>query len=147
MDSQPKNTEPKTTPKSKTADDRARELELIKKTLVKQSYNVKFDLDDTGYQPIEKIGIGAYGVVCSAHDKKTTQKVAIKKIPRVFDALAVAKRTYREIKILKHFKHDNIISIREILKPKEGFQDFKVCYADIVTASPVRNLKCTQTYD
>lgn len=62
---------------------------------------------------------GAYGVVCSAIDKSTGDKVAIKKIPSIFDMVTLAKRTYREIKILKHFKHDNIISIREILKPKD----------------------------
>ena len=62
---------------------------------------------------------GAYGVVCSAIDKTTSDKVAIKKIPGIFDMATLAKRTYREIKILKHFNHDNIISIREILKPKE----------------------------
>ena len=62
---------------------------------------------------------GAYGVVCSAIDKTTADKVAIKKIPGIFDMVTLAKRTYREIKILKHFNHDNIISIREILKPKD----------------------------
>ncbi len=62
---------------------------------------------------------GAYGVVCSAVVRKTGDKVAIKKIPGIFDVLTLAKRTYREIKILKHFKHDNVICIREILKPKD----------------------------
>ncbi len=63
---------------------------------------------------------GAYGVVCSAIEKTSGERVAIKKIPSIFDMVTLAKRTYREIKILKHFKHDNIISIREILKPKDG---------------------------
>ena len=58
-------------------------------------------------------------MVCSAIDKSTADKVAIKKIPGIFDMVTLAKRTYREIKILKHFNHDNIISIREILKPKD----------------------------
>ena len=119
----------KTTPKSGTkGDNRGKDLDIIRKNLAKRSLHVKFDLDNTGYQPIEKIGIGAYGVVCSAIQKKSTERVAIKKIPCVFEALAIAKRTYREIKILKHFKHDNIISIREILKPKESYNDFKDIY-------------------
>ncbi len=62
---------------------------------------------------------GAYGVVCSAINKTNGDRVAVKKIPAIFDMATLAKRTYREIKILKHFKHDNIISIREILKPKD----------------------------
>ncbi|EDV29350.1 uncharacterized protein TRIADDRAFT_814, partial [Trichoplax adhaerens] len=67
------------------------------------------------YKPIECIGAGAYGVVCSAIDNRTGCRVAIKKIAKVFDNLILAKRTYRELKILRHFKHDNIIAIREIL--------------------------------
>lgn len=96
--------------------------------LRRRAFDVKFDLDVTTYQPIENIGIGAYGVVCSAIHKKTNDRVAIKKIPNVFDSKDVAKRTHREIKILKHFKHDNIIHIREILKPKETLSDFRDVY-------------------
>lgn len=35
---------------------------------------------DERYQFIKQIGYGAYGVVCSALDKKTGKKVAIKKV-------------------------------------------------------------------
>ncbi|GFO41214.1 mitogen-activated protein kinase [Plakobranchus ocellatus] len=108
---------------SKTMD-----LEQIRQTMAKRSLDVKFDLHDSGYEPVENIGIGAYGVVCSAIHSKSGDRVAIKKIPCVFDALTIAKRTYREIKILKHFKHDNIICIREILKPNESVKDFKDVY-------------------
>ena len=87
--------------------------------LKKKSYDIKFDLENTDYEAIEKIGSGAYGVVCSAVHKKTKEKFAIKKIPNIFEQITIAKRTYREIKILKHFKHDNIISIYEILGPTE----------------------------
>ncbi|CAL1529184.1 unnamed protein product, partial [Lymnaea stagnalis] len=111
--------------KSKT---KAVDLERLRKSLAKRSLDVKFDLQDTDYKPIENIGIGAYGVVCSAIQKKSGDRVAIKKIPSVFEALTIAKRTYREIKILKHFKHDNIICIREILLPKENAKDFKDIY-------------------
>ncbi|XP_053375932.1 mitogen-activated protein kinase 7-like [Mercenaria mercenaria] len=96
--------------------------------LRRRAFDIKFDLDTTSYQPVENIGIGAYGVVCSAIHMKTNDRVAIKKIPNVFDAKDIAKRTYREIKILKHFKHDNIIHIREILKPKETLNDFRDVY-------------------
>ena len=58
-------------------DSRARDLEIIKKNIAKRSVNVKFDLDNTNYRPIEKIGIGAYGVVCSAIHKKSTDKVPV----------------------------------------------------------------------
>jgi Serine/threonine protein kinase len=35
---------------------------------------------DEKYEYIKKIGHGAYGVVCSGTNKKTGQKVAIKKV-------------------------------------------------------------------
>ena len=63
--------------------------------------------------------------MCSSVDSRNNEKVAIKKITSIFDQLTLAKRTYREIKILKHFKHDNIISIKEILRPRD-LQTFKV---------------------
>uniref|UniRef100_A0A1I8IZB4 Mitogen-activated protein kinase n=1 Tax=Macrostomum lignano TaxID=282301 RepID=A0A1I8IZB4_9PLAT len=88
--------------------------------------DVKFDLEGTPYVAIENIGAGAYGVVCSALDKTTNEKVAIKKTSRIFDAVSIAKRTYREIKILRHFSHPNIISIKSIIVPKE--KDFSELY-------------------
>ena len=92
--------------------------------LKRQFFDIKFDLDNTDYNPLENIGSGSYGVVCSAFHKPTGERVAIKKLASIFDNLVVAKRTLREMKILKHFKHDNIIKIREILKPRgENFQD------------------------
>ena len=97
-------------------------------TMKKKQFEVHFELEKTNYDPIEKIGTGAYGVVCSAKHKITNDSVAIKKIPRIFDNEHLSKRTYREIKILKHFKHDNVISIREILKPREPISEFKDVY-------------------
>lgn len=88
--------------------------------LNKKSLEIKFDLTGTNYQAIENIGTGAYGVVCSAQNLlRPGERVAIKKIPDIFGQTIIAMRTYREIKILKHFRHENIISIREILLPRE----------------------------
>jgi mitogen-activated protein kinase 7 len=88
--------------------------------LNKKSLEIKFDLTGTNYQAIENIGTGAYGVVCSAVNLlRSGERVAIKKIPDIFGQTTIAMRTYREIKILKHFRHENIISIREILRPRE----------------------------
>lgn len=35
-------------------------------------------------------------------------QTAIKKIPKAFDDLVDAKRILREIKLLRHFKHENV---------------------------------------
>lgn len=48
----------------------------------------------------------------------TNKKLAVKKIGDLFRDLIDAKRIYREIKILKELKHDNIINLVEILDPQ-----------------------------
>ena len=85
-----------------------------------KSKEVSFShLEGTKYVAMATIGSGAYGVVCAALDKKTKEKVAIKKIPNAMDMSVIAKRTFREIKILRHFKHENIVGIKDILLSKE----------------------------
>jgi len=77
------------------------------------------------YEFIKQIGYGAYGVVCSANDKETGKKVAIKKVPNAFEDLIDAKRIVREIKLLQFFEHEDIISLVDVLKPakRTGFED------------------------
>jgi len=77
-----------------------------------------------------QIGQGAYGIVCSCKDTSKdpsdeNYKVAIKKIPNAFEDLIDAKRILREIKILKFFNHENIVSLLDIPKPpsKTGYED------------------------
>jgi mitogen-activated protein kinase 1/3 len=76
-------------------------------------YNVLgniFELSSKYIPPIEPIGRGAYGIVCCATNSETNEEVAIKKIANAFDNRVDAKRTLREIKLLSHMDHDNVIS-------------------------------------
>jgi serine/threonine protein kinase len=57
------------------------------------------------YTVKEVIGKGSYGVVCSATDNYTGEKVAIKKINNVFEHVSDATRILREIKLLRLLKH------------------------------------------
>ena len=57
------------------------------------------------YSIKEVIGKGSYGVVCSAVDNKSGEKVAIKKINNVFDHVSDATRILREIKLLRLLRH------------------------------------------
>ncbi|XP_058477671.1 mitogen-activated protein kinase 7 [Solea solea] len=91
------------------------------------SLDVKFDVGEE-YDVIETIGTGAYGVVSSARRRDNGQQVAIKKISNAFEVVTNAKRTLRELKILKHFKHDNIIAIKDILQPNLPHSAFKSVY-------------------
>ncbi|XP_043939304.1 mitogen-activated protein kinase 7 isoform X1 [Protopterus annectens] len=100
---------------------------VAKNLAILKARSFTFDVGDD-YDIIETIGTGAYGVVSSARCKSTGQQVAIKKIPNAFDVVTNAKRTLRELKILKHFKHDNIIAIKDILKPTVPYSEFKSVY-------------------
>ncbi|KAF9010288.1 kinase-like domain-containing protein [Cyathus striatus] len=80
----------------------------------------------SGYHPMDIIGEGAYGVVCSAVHTPTQRKVAIKRITP-FDHSMFCLRTLREIKLLRHFRHENIIAILDILQPP-SFDDFTEVY-------------------
>jgi serine/threonine protein kinase len=47
----------------------------------------------------------------SAKDNMTGEKVAIKKISKAFEHLKDTKRTLREIKLLRHFHHENVCNL------------------------------------
>jgi len=77
---------------------------------------------DTKYSPLKPLGTGAYGVVCSAVDRaRNNKKIAIKKIPNAFEDLIDAKRILREVKLLRHFKHPNVVGLRDLINPPEGY--------------------------
>ncbi|KAG5038518.1 hypothetical protein JHK82_019343 [Glycine max] len=99
--------------------------------------------------PIMPIGKGAYGIVCSALNSETNEHVAIKKIANAFDNKIDAKRTLREIKLLRHMDHENVklnkgdnklqlklpscrmvVAIRDIVPPpqREIFNDVYIAY-------------------
>ncbi|OCB91309.1 Pkinase-domain-containing protein [Sanghuangporus baumii] len=107
---------------------------------------------DSNYEVIEVIGEGAYGIVwyvasyhrrpsaahrpsplgrvritaSSAIHIPTGRKVAIKRITP-FDHSMFCLRTLREIKLLRHFDHENIISILDILRPP-SLAEFREVY-------------------
>lgn len=78
------------------------------------------------YKCIDVIGEGAYGVVVSAIHQPSGTKVAIKRITP-FDHAMFCTRTLREIKLLRHFRHENIIAILDIIRP-QNYEDFKEVY-------------------
>ncbi|KAE8727119.1 Mitogen-activated protein kinase 4 [Hibiscus syriacus] len=85
---------------------------------------------DTKYFPIKPIGRGAYGVVCSAINRETNDKVAIKKINNVFDYPVDALRTLRELRLLRHIRHDNVIALKDVMMPAQrtSFKDVYLVY-------------------
>mmetsp|Transcript_15496 Transcript_15496/g.42253 ORF Transcript_15496/g.42253 Transcript_15496/m.42253 type:complete len:491 (+) Transcript_15496:351-1823(+) len=78
----------------------------------------------------EVIGKGSYGVVCSATDNKTGEKVAIKKITDVFEHVSDATRILREVKLLRVLKHPDIVEVKHIVLPPNPreFKDIFVIF-------------------
>lgn len=83
-------------------------------------YNIfgnPFEITSKYRPPIMPIGRGAYGIVCSVLNSETNEMVAVKKIANAFDNHMDAKRTLREIKLLRHLDHENVIGIRDVIPP------------------------------
>ncbi|KAL5284711.1 MAPK14 family protein [Megaselia abdita] len=81
------------------------------------------------YQNLQLIGSGAYGQVCSAHDNKNNMNVAIKKLARPFQSHVHAKRTYRELRLLKHMNHENVIGLLDCFHPgDDNLESFEQVY-------------------
>ncbi len=80
------------------------------------------------YRDLNPVGSGAYGQVCSAADAKSQRRVAIKKLARPFQSSIHAKRTYRELRMLKHMCHENIIGLLDVFTPSRTLADFNDVY-------------------
>jgi len=102
-----------------------------------QGYNswtisgTKFDVE-AKYRLIRAIGTGAYGVVVSAEDTSSGEKVAIKKVPSAFNDLTDALRILREIRLMKHFEHENILGVSDL-----GAPESLATFEDVYIMSPL----------
>ncbi|XP_052779197.1 mitogen-activated protein kinase 14-like isoform X2 [Mya arenaria] len=120
-----------------------------KKPLKDGFYRVELNKTDwvvpNRYQCLTPVGVGAYGQVCSALDTKTNRKVAIKKLSRPFQSAIHAKRTYREIRMLKHMVHENVIGLLDVFTPTETFDEFDEVYlATALMGADMNNIIKTQ---
>ncbi|XP_037731593.1 mitogen-activated protein kinase ERK-A isoform X3 [Drosophila subpulchrella] len=97
------------------------------------------------YTKLAYIGEGAYGMVVSADDTTTSQRVAIKKISP-FEHQTYCQRTLREITILTRFKHENIIDIRDILRVDSIDQMRDVYIVQCLMETDLYKLLKTQAY-
>ncbi|KAJ0399005.1 hypothetical protein P43SY_008325 [Pythium insidiosum] len=70
---------------------------------------------DPRYKPIDAIGQGSYGVVCSVRNTETNEKLAIKKITPMAGDEWDATHTLREIRLMRCLgAHENIISLKDL---------------------------------
>ncbi|XP_065213685.1 mitogen-activated protein kinase p38a-like isoform X1 [Planococcus citri] len=80
------------------------------------------------YQMLTPVGSGAYGQVCSALDTTNGTRVAIKKLARPFQSAVHAKRTYRELRMLRHMNHENVIGLLDVFTPATSLRNFNQLY-------------------
>eukprot|EP01012_Entosiphon_sulcatum_P037931 TRINITY_DN488_c1_g1_i1.p1 TRINITY_DN488_c1_g1~~TRINITY_DN488_c1_g1_i1.p1 ORF type:complete len:402 (+),score=83.26 TRINITY_DN488_c1_g1_i1:45-1208(+) len=90
-------------------------------------HGAKFEVPKK-YTVSKAVGYGAYGFVCAAVNVENGQKYAIKKCQNVFNELEDGKRILREIKLLTFFRHENLLSICDLLPPrsKHKFNDIYI---------------------
>ena len=76
----------------------------------------KFLEGEARYEILERLGKGTFGEVCAARDLKLREDVAVKRISDAFASYVCAKRTLREVRLLRLLdRHDNLIEMRTIL--------------------------------
>ncbi|KAG6408344.1 hypothetical protein SASPL_131349 [Salvia splendens] len=87
------------------------------------------------------IGKGAYGIACSAVNSETSEHVAINKIANAFDNKIDAKRTLREIKLLRHMDHENYF-LYQILRGLKYIHSANVLHRDLKPSNLLLNANC-----
>lgn len=89
------------------------------------------------YKIVKSLGKGGYGFVVEAEDTLAPEDskdkiVAIKKLPSIFRHESLTKSALREISMLKHFSHDNILSIKDIIIPlRENAEESDITRGDV----------------
>ncbi|XP_059527271.1 cyclin-dependent kinase 3 isoform X1 [Myotis daubentonii] len=97
-----------------------------------------------GFQKVEKIGEGTYGVVYKARHRDTGQLVALKKIRLDLETEGVPSTAIREISLLKELKHPNIVRLLDVVhSEKKLYLVFEFLSQDLkkfMDATPVSEL-------
>ncbi|KAI1704022.1 protein kinase domain-containing protein [Ditylenchus destructor] len=72
------------------------------------------------YEPVRSIGAGAFGIVCEARQAGSDENMAIKKIGHASATPTLARRTLREIRVLRYINHPNIVALRDVFRTDGG---------------------------
>jgi mitogen-activated protein kinase 1/3 len=72
------------------------------------------------YEFVKYLGHGSYGHVCEAKRLSDGERVALKKVDKIFGNIIDAKRFLREIRVLRTLRdHEAIVDLLDILPPEE----------------------------
>lgn len=78
------------------------------------------------WEPLQQLGSGAYAAV-AAFRAPNGAEFAVKKIERVFDHPVLALRTLREVRLLAHFRHPNLLCLHDLFLDGQDFKDAYLC--------------------
>jgi len=78
------------------------------------------------WELIRHLGSGAYAAV-AAFKAPDGDEIAVKKVERVFDHPVLALRTLREVRLLAHFRHPNVLGLKTLFVEGPSFQDVYMC--------------------
>jgi len=114
------------------------------------NWNMEEAVQDGRYRLLRQIGGGAAGAVWSAQvlypsrlpsssssssssspsSRERREKVAVKQVSNLFRDVNIAKRTLREIRLLRQLSHENIVRIRDVIVPanKDTFNQIFIVY-------------------
>ncbi|GMT26004.1 hypothetical protein PFISCL1PPCAC_17301, partial [Pristionchus fissidentatus] len=93
------------------------------------------------YTNLRQLGEGAYGVVCTAEYGDCGERVAIKKFSRPFQSTIHAKRTHRELKLLRSLAHENVLEMIDVFSPDIGPRHLReVYFVSILFGSDLQNI-------
>ncbi|CAI5448268.1 unnamed protein product [Caenorhabditis angaria] len=93
------------------------------------------------YGNLRPLGEGAYGVVCTAEYEPTGDRVAIKKFFRPFQSTIHAKRTYRELKLLRTLQHENVLEMIDVFTPDQDVNLLNnVYFVSVLMGSDLQNI-------
>ncbi|OQR97640.1 mitogen-activated protein kinase [Thraustotheca clavata] len=82
------------------------------------------------YNLIKVCGRGAYGIVIAATNNDTGGSVAIKKVIDCIWHPHQLKQILREVRLMRHLCHENILSLMDLIPPP-SYQDFRDVYMTV----------------
>jgi len=75
------------------------------------------------YRFLKALGSGSYGTVSAFHDLERNRDVAVKRVKGVFANFLVLRRTLREVKLMRHFRHPNLLRLHKVLSLEDSGKD------------------------
>mmetsp|Transcript_40055 Transcript_40055/g.120714 ORF Transcript_40055/g.120714 Transcript_40055/m.120714 type:complete len:455 (-) Transcript_40055:466-1830(-) len=109
--------------------------------------------DVTVFRKERQVGQGTYGSVFMGVDRDTGEVVALKRINTEQEANGFPITALREVKILKALRHDNIVTLKEIVTskdqteiPKNVFMVFEYLEYDLTGVLETREIRLSQDH-